>query len=340
MTPHQFLSQLERQGPAPLYLFLGAEAYQKELCKKALIERALREGERETGFVRHDLEEISLQEAIDDARSLSLFASRRLIWVSSAEAACKEDPPAALADYAANPSPDVVLVFEASRYDLEGEDKVKAERVRKFYSAVPAHVELARYSLPAAHKLAQDLAIGAGLRLDHDQIDLLVEAAGADAARLAVEIEKLRLYAGAGGPVDAETIGRLVPNARATTIFALVAALGRGDRTLALDLLDTLVREGEYLPLALNFLATQFRQALVAKEAGLRTPQQVQAHFSRLGTPMWPSKAQQVCQTVTAFSAEELRTALRKVYSADKALRDARPDDRVVMEEFVLGITR
>ena len=53
-------------------------------------------------------------------------------------------------------------------------------------------------------------------------------------------------------------------------IFALVNAMGRRDRTRALQVLDTLARDGEYLPLALAFLSTQFRMALVAREAGLR----------------------------------------------------------------------
>jgi DNA polymerase III subunit delta len=46
-----------------------------------------------------------------------------------------------------------------------------------------------------------------------------------------------------------------------------------------------------------------------------------------------------VAQTVGAFSRERLEKAIRRVYAADKALRDTRPDDRVVIEEFVLGIT-
>ena len=74
-----------------------------------------------------------------------------------------------------------------------------------------------------------------------------------------------------------------MPDARATTIFALVNALGRRDRARALEILDTLTREGEYLPLALAFLSTQFRMALVAREAGLKSPQQIQGHFSRHG---------------------------------------------------------
>ena len=81
------------------------------------------------------------------------------------------------------------------------------------------------------------------------------------------KIEKLSLY---GKPVTAEDLPLLVPDARQSTIFALVNALGRRDRARALETLDALVREGEYLPLALTFLATQFRMALAAKEANLR----------------------------------------------------------------------
>ena len=99
-----------------------------------------------------------------------------------------------------------------------------------------------------------------------------------------------------------DDITALVPDARATTIFALVNALGRRDRARALGVLDTLTREGEYLPLALAFLSTQFRMALVAREAGLKSAQQIQGHFTRLGVPMWGSRAEQVYQTVSKFT--------------------------------------
>ena len=109
-----------------------------------------------------------------------------------------------------------------------------------------------------------------------------MEALGADVARIAVEIEKLALFAG-NRPVGVDDIAALVPDARATTMFALVNALGRRDRARSLEILDTLTRDGEYLPLALAFLSTQFRMALVAREAGLKSAAQIQAHFTQNG---------------------------------------------------------
>ncbi len=55
---------------------------------------------------------------------------------------------------------------------------------------------------------------------------------------------------------------------------------------------------------------------------------------------MWPSRARQVHQTLQTFSTPQLKSAVGKVHLADKALRDARPDDRTVMEEFVLTLTK
>jgi DNA polymerase-3 subunit delta len=155
----------------------------------------------------------------------------------------------------------VVLVIEAIRFDFEGDDKRKQERVRKFFGAIPDVVELRRFSVQDARAETENLARRAGLRMDHDALDLLVEALGADVACVAVEIEKLSLYAGAR-PVGVDDITALVPDARATTIFVLVNALGRRDRAALRFSTRSL---GKGIPAAgLAFLSTQFRMALVA----------------------------------------------------------------------------
>ena len=355
MTPEQFLAQMARGQAAPVYLFLGPEGYRRELCRKALIEATLASPERESGWVRHDLDEISLAEVIDDAAAYSLFAPRRILWVTSAESALPKGraaaeeregegapPPASagiLARYVASPTPGVVLVFQASRYDFQGEDKARLERVRKFYGAVTAQVEFPHFTPPEAARLAAELAGAAKVRMGAAEIEYLVETLGASASRIAVEVEKLRLLVGEGGVVSEGHIAALVPDARETTIFALVAALGRGDRRASLEILDTLVREGEYLPLALSFLATQFRLALVAKEADLSSASHIQNHFTRLGTPMWRARAEQIHQTATVFPKPKMESAIARILDADRDLRSARPDDRVIMEQFVLGLT-
>lgn len=346
MSPDQFLQRLQKGPVAPVYLFLGPEVYQLGACRRALVEKTLAPEDRENGLSRHDLEETTLATVLDDARSLSLFAPNRVVWVAGAEAALPrgrassdDENSAELAAYLKHPTPGAVLVFEASRYDFEGEDRAKIERVQKFYSAIPDLVELRPYTLESARRLAQDLAKECGLQIGLSEIGLLVESLASDAGRIANEIEKLRLYTGGTRKVTADDILQLVPNAQASTIFALVGAIGRGDRKRALDSLDTLFREGEYLPLALTFLSTQFRLAMAARDSGLKSSQQIQAQFSKQGIRIWRDRAEQVYQTVSAFPGEKLARAIEKIFWADKALRDARPDDRVVMEDLVFSLT-
>lgn len=355
MTPAQLLARLKRQELAPAYLLLGTEAYELRRLREALTRAALGEDSREEGVTRYDLQENSLAEVVDDARAMSLFATRRLILISNAEAVLPRGRAAAdeeggenegsagsaelLAAYLRDPAPDVVLVFEATRYDFEGEDKKKLDRVRKFYAAITETVDLRRPSPDEARSEANAILRRSGVAVEPAALELLVEALGADLQRIAVEIEKMALFAQGGRTITVDDIATLVPDARTSTVFALVAALGRRDRVRSLEILDTLTREGEYLPLALAFLSTQFRMALVAKEAGLRSPQQVQGHFSRMGVAMWQSRAEQVYQTVARFSKEQLERAMLSTFEADKGLRDARPDDRIVMEKFILQVT-
>lgn len=349
MTAEQFLTGLEKQGAPGVVLFLGPDAYLRGLCKEALIAVTLPTPEdRESGWSRWDLADVSIAQVLDDAAAMSLFASRRLIWVAGAEAVlprgrAKQDDESSgvkeLQAYLANPTPGTTVVFDCSRYDLDGEDRTKMENLRKFFSVVKAQVEFPRFTPDSARRLAKDLMAEAKLKISAADLELLVEATGADASRLNQEITKFSLYAKPGGTITADTITALVPNARAANIFALVASIGRGDRAQSLDILDTLIREGEYLPIALSFLGTQFRFALAAHEARVKGSMQIQNHFSKLGIAMWKARAEQVEQTMTAFPPGRLKRAIRLVYAADQALRDTRPDDKTVMEDFVWKVT-
>lgn len=354
MKPDQFLARVKKPQVAPAYLFLGPEPYMRRLCREALLESLLPGDRRADGFTMVDLSETKLTAVLDDARSLSLFASERVLWVMSAEtalprrltaASSEEDeeegvsPIGLLAAYIKAPTPGTVMVFECSRYDFSGDDRTKLERVAKFYEVIPDVVEFRPFAPEAVRSLAQDLARQYKLQMGTQELALLLDAVGSDASRLVAEMEKLFLYVGTSRNVTAEDIRRLVPNASETTIFMLVNALGRKDRPGALKSLDLLVRDGEYLPLALTFLGTQFRLALAAKEANIRNPQQAVGYFSKQGVRVWPDRAAQLMRTAETFTQNQLQNALKLIYDADKGLRDTRPDDRVIMESLVLSMT-
>lgn len=352
MTPEQFLARIAKQPLEPAYLFLGQEGYQRRVCKQALIERAL--GQAGAGGVTEsDLEHATVREVLDDARSLSLFSADRVIWVASAElalprrwseAAQNEDggeksDAGALAAYLAAPTPGTVIVFECSRYDFGGDDRAKIERVEKFYAPAPATVEFRHFTPESSRFLAQQLAKQHGLKLAGPELAVLLEAVAGDANRIVAEIEKLSLFVGKERAVTMDDLRLLVPNSAQSTIFVLVNALGKRDRTTALRSLDILLREGEYLPLALTILSSHFRLALVLKESRVNSGNQVQSLFAKLGVRVWRERAEQIAATAAAFSAERLSEAVALIYETDKKFRDGYRDDRIVMESLVMALT-
>lgn len=351
LAPEQFLARIGKQPPAPVYLFLGPEGYYRRLCREALVRRCLPdENARADGLSQVDLEEASVTEILDDARSLSLFATDRVIWVSSAELALprrltSDDEEgggsnSGLAAYLRQPTPGTVIVFECSRYEFTGDDKPRLDRVQKFYNEIPVTVEFRPLSPESSRALAQDLARQHNLKLAGAELVALLDAVAGDANRLAAEIEKLALFVEPGRPVSMTDLQSLVPNAAQTTIFNLVSALGKRDRAGALQSLDILVRDGEYLPLALTFLGTQFRLALAAKEARIPNAQQVQSAFAKMGVRIWRERAEQVMGTASVFSREQLNRAIAAIYETDKKFREGFRDDRIVMEGLVMALTR
>ena len=70
MTPAQFLQELAKgQPPAPVYLFVGPEGYQRDQCRRSLRKAALA-GDDE-GWSPLDLDSLTLAEVLDDARATS-----------------------------------------------------------------------------------------------------------------------------------------------------------------------------------------------------------------------------------------------------------------------------
>src|SRR3954453_18524648 len=221
MTPDEVLRSLQSRAPAPAYLFIGPEGWDRDRCRRALVDRVLAPEERESGLVRHDLDDVDLDAILDDAQSFSLFATNRLIWVSSAESALprgraasvaaaasdddetggsstKDGSAARLATWMKTPTPGTVLVFVCSRYELDGDDKAKVQRVQKFYSAIRDQVECARYTPDKARRLASQLARDRKINIAEPELELLVEVLSGDAQRIANELDKLAMYANDG----------------------------------------------------------------------------------------------------------------------------------------------
>ena len=348
MKPKAFLRALQAgDRPAPGVLLLGPEMFFRDRCRKALRQAVLGDvGPDDDGLVDIDLKEQSIAHLLDETRSLSLFASSRLVYGRNAEGALPKgrgkvanDPADALKAYFKDPTPGVTVVIECTRFDpAERDEKAKLERVAKLFAAVPQVVELDRLSRSDALKGCALLADKMGLDIEREALTELVEMLGADMARLENELQKLKLYR-PDGLVTRQDLELMTPEARQSGAFELTDALARKDRSRALELIDTLSKSGAYWPMQITLLASLFRQALAVKEIGGRNSRALASELSRRGMRIWPSRAEQLAGMAAQFSRDGLREALVALFEADRDLRRERPDDRLILEQLVLRLT-
>ena len=205
MTPDQFLTSLKKNGPAHVYLFLGPEPYQRERCRNALVSAVLGDApeDRESGFTRVDLSTTPLAAAFDDARAMSLFATRRVIWIGSAEAVLPRGRAAQgdddgvssadagpLADYLREPTPGTVVVLEVSRYGFEGD----AKKIQDLY--LGGKKEEATAAVP--DQLADEVALVGPKERIRDRLAAWRESGVTTMICALMQIEALRVLAEIG----------------------------------------------------------------------------------------------------------------------------------------------
>ena len=348
MTPKQFFQTIPKCSLAAGYLFLGNELFYRDRCRRVLLRAVLGEDAQSghEGLTEFDLAEQPLHKLIDDARTFSLFADKRLIVGCNAEAALPRNlaasspDAAALSRYFEKPTPGVVVLFESTRYDWsDRDDKARLERMQKYFSAVPETIKFERFTAGEALAAAQVLARRLNLTIETEVLSELVEMLGNDVARLSNDLEKIALYAEGGREITRTDIELLVPEARQRGMFEFSDALAHKNRQQALDILDTLALSGEHWPVQLSLLAGLFRQALAAKEQRARSVPDVMRIFNHHNIRIWPARAKQIVEIARQFSQAELERAVGAMFEADRDLRRERPDDRVIMEQLVVNLT-
>jgi DNA polymerase-3 subunit delta len=234
-----------------------------------------------------------------------------------------------LSAYLENSAPFSVLVFEASALDQRMRlTKMFAEKtvvVTVALSDDPA--ERAKLAAPLALEMARDL----GVELEQDAADELAEILNGELACIRTELEKLAAYVGDRKRITRADIEVLVVSARKYSVWELADMLASRKASMALEFLDSLLREGENAASLLGALAWMYRKLLEAQEVPV-------------GGPAWQAASKLHMQAATAelavrqsrkFPRAQLTTGLAALYEADSRLKSGGTSQRAVMEFLV-----
>ncbi len=272
VSPEQLLGRLAKGKPVPGILLLGNESYLREMCRRKISDAYVPEGVRDWGITRFSADDDSISAILNQAQTMPMLAPQQVIFVRDVEVweRLGEDSRDALVKqlsaYLENPAPFSVLVLEAAALD-------QRMRLAKMFAekAVVVAVELsddpaerARLAAPLAFEMAREL----GVQLDRDATEELAEILNGELAAIRTELEKLAAYVGDRRRVTRADVELLVVSARKYSVWELADMLASRQPSVALEFLDSLLREGEHPASLLGALAWMYRKLLGSVRGG------------------------------------------------------------------------
>lgn len=325
----ELLQRLEKGRAMPAVVLSGTDAYLRDRCRNALIEKFVPEGAREWAVVKISAKSDGMHELLQRAQIMPMLSPRQILILQDAkllESGSDETQEAAmeaLAAYLENPAPFSTVVLETEE-DFDGRKKLF-----KVLAAKALMVELAASGDPVA--LALQMAKEVGAKISRTAATELADAVDGEPARIRLELEKLTLYA-AGREIDREDVDALVVSAKRYSIWKLADAFAAGNRRASMQFLDSLLREGEQPAGIVGALSWMYRKMVEAREL----PAGMNQYSAARELGMRPEAAGIALQQSRKIPREKLLAGIAILAEADSALKSGAPNPRATLE-FVLA---
>jgi DNA polymerase-3 subunit delta len=341
LRPHELRRALSQQPPGQLYFCVGEEPY---VAAEALdLLRGATIGMEDLfNYHRFEAGETPIDEIIAAAATLPIFAPRRLVVLTRAEA-LKTDEQEALAAALDAPAPTTCLVIIAA----------KADQRRRLFSSLPQRAvvincqPLLERELPA---WLNGQAAALELQLAPEVVHALIEQTGTSLHALVNEMEKLRVYGSAraealaqpGGEVTLlkiglEALAQLTAHGRQHSVFELTDAAGERRLADALVIVRHLLDEGEQ-PVGLVAVLTRHLRRLWLAKGGVDQGDTPAALAKRLG--VMPRYAESLTRQAAGFGAPHLQRLLTRCVVADAQLKGGRLPKGQVIESLLIEVCR
>ena len=296
------------RGPrAGLHVVAGADSYLAEEALESLLAAGVGQDRADSVQVFRG-DETTWARVVEAARTGSLFAARRAVVVRNADA-LKGDGEEMVA-YLEDPSHDVSVILLTVKPDKR---KTVWKRLMDGALVVPAEPLKGR----ALRSRVANSVRQRRLPLRDDGLEELLERVGQDLRRLMGELDKLEAF-GSSAPLSAENVAAVLGRGMAPPLYRLGDAFAsrRGRETL--EILQSLLEEGE---VPLKVLGTFHRSLRQVRGAlALRGSRGAREELvSRLG--VLPFKVGDVLEASRRWSEDELRRAFAALDVADRRMK-------------------
>ena len=317
---------------ARLYVVCGGENYLKQHYAAQLCAAAVDEAFRDFNFHRFEGKDLDLNTLSQAVQAVPLMGARTCVLVRDfALEAMNGDKDFLgllqdLPDYA-------VLVFWMDTIDFH------PKKYKLLAEAVNAAGHIAQFNAPDESQTLRIVAAGAkkrGCALDRATAQYFIESVGGDLNLLQNELDKLCAYAG-GGSLSRAQIDAVCVKSLDAKSFDMVKAVSTGNGTLALRLLDELFRQKVAPQMLLGSLIANYvdiYRAFIALQSGKSADAPAKL-FDYKGKSFRLQKAGDMARQM---KQPQVKRCLELLSQADRRLKNTGMDDRLVMEQCVIGL--
>jgi len=324
--------QLKDSALARLYVVCGGEGYLKQHYAARLCEAAVEDAFRDFNFHRFEGKDLELDTLSQATEAMPLMGERSCVLVRdfALEAANGDKE---FIKFLHELPEHVVLVFWMDTVEFHPKKyKILAEAVNTV-----GHIAL--LNAPDEAQTLRIIAAGAkkrGCAMDRATAQYFAESVGGDLNLLQNELDKLCAYAGGGSLTRAQVDEVCVKSVDAKS-FDMVKAVSAGNGTLALRLLDELFRQKVAPQMLLGSLIANYvdiYRAHVAIQAG-RSAEAPAGLFDYKGKAF---RLQKAGDMAGRMKLPQVKRCLELLAQADRRLKNTGMDNRLVMEQCVIGL--
>lgn len=329
--------KIKKQQFSSVYLLFGTENFILKETKQLLIQSALGDEEADFNLSVYDLEETSVEAALEDAETLPFIGERRVVVLNNpvfltAERTKEkiEHDLGRLEAYLNEPSPFSILVFIAPYEKLD-----ERKKITKLLKKQAEVLEANGLNEQQMKEWIRNRAGQYDVHIAEDALDDLISLTDGNLMMLTQELDKLALYSGQGNVISSETVHLLVPRSLEQNIFSLVEKVVQRKVAEALRIFYDLLRNNEEPIKILSLLVGQFRLLFQVKELSKMGYGQQQIASA---VKVHPYRVKLAAGQGKNFTEAELLQILDSLAEADYQMKMGKMDKKLILEMFLMKL--
>jgi len=317
---------LKKNGLEPVYVIHGPEPFLRSEALRLIKEAAT----EDTDLSEPEPTRLDPAALLDDLRTTSLFAPKRLVIVDGADALIANSADL-LCGYAERPGATTTLALAAESVDAR---KKPVKRLLKNVVNIPCPAMKPR-EIPTwcMHRARYH-----GKPMDSEAARLLVDLAGTGLGQLDGQIRALVTYCHERKRITSKHVAALVGGDHARTVWDLVRAISDRAPAKALRALDRLLREPKVTtPWILGALAREMRDLWRLKQLVSEGHPDTEIQ-KRMGKAPWLTR--RMMQNVRRMELGRLKGLYRLLLRADVASKTGLAPDSWILQSLTLQLCR